>query len=196
MRATPPSATRSRACWRTPGGRWSASTTSTTPAARWTGSARRWRRVTSSSLGRDGRVPEDGYHGAYVVRARPATSSQTEGPGSPTCRPTSGSRRLRDGGRAGASSWIDATLERFGVRFDVYLSERLLAETGEIETAIEPAARRAATSTRPRARCGSAPPTFGDDKDRVVDPLERCAHVLRRRLRVRRSTSSRAGSTT
>ena len=53
--------------------------------------------------------------------------------------------------------WIETTLERFGVRFDVYFSEAELAAKGEIDAAVE-RLREAGASTRPRARCGSARP--------------------------------------
>ena len=90
--------------------------------------------------------------------------------------------------------WIDRTLERFGVVFDTYMSEASLAEKHEIEQAIE-RLRAAGHIYEEDGAVWFRSTTFGDDKDRVGDPLERDAHVLRRGHAPTWSTSSPAGST-
>ena len=63
---------------------------------------------------------------------------------------------------------IEATLDRFGVRFDTWFSERDAPRGGQGRGGARPICERAATSTTARARSGCGPPSFGDDKDRVL----------------------------
>ena len=63
---------------------------------------------------------------------------------------------------------IDATLERFGVRFDSFVHERTLAEKGEIDAADRAAAGRRATSYEAEGAVWFRSTAFGDDKDRPL----------------------------
>ncbi len=118
------------------------------------------------ALGIDSPVPEDGYHGAYVADfARDIL--QAEGPGLGDLSPEERLAHFRDLGAARAMAWIESTLERFGVRFDVYRSERDLAEAGEIDDAIA-RLRDAGYVYDAEGAVWFRSTAFGDDKDRVV----------------------------
>ena len=144
--AAPPTATRSPACSSSPATPSSASTTSTTPAARCGSSRSRSRR-------------------GCAARSRPRTATRAStspswpselaeaGP-DPTTSRTLGAARHR----AAMRERIEATLERFGVRFDRWFSERSLHESGKVEEALE-ALRRRATSTSSEGASGCGPPT-------------------------------------
>jgi arginyl-tRNA synthetase len=117
-------------------------------------------------LGRDAEVPEDGYHGTYVIElARDIL--ETEGPGLADLDADERFVRLRAEGARRAMDQIRATLARFGIEFDTYFLEASLIEKGEIELVIERLREKGyvydfegATWFRSTA--------FGDDKDRVV----------------------------
>jgi arginyl-tRNA synthetase len=110
-------------------------------------------------------IPDDGYHGDYVARLAadvPADLwSEATATGADTNEIVGHWAALRV--RAG----IEASLERLGVRFDVWTTEASLHEGGWVERAIE------------RLRAGGyvyekdgalwfASTAFGDDKDRVI----------------------------
>ena len=112
--------------------------------------------ATSSCSGRDVGLPEDGYRGDYVADIARDILEQ-EGPALADLPPrTSGSRACGIWAPSGSSSGIKATLERFGVRFDVYRSERELARGRGDRRRDRAAPRSRLHRTRPRARCGSA----------------------------------------
>ncbi|HET7237192.1 MAG TPA: arginine--tRNA ligase [Actinomycetota bacterium] len=117
-------------------------------------------------VGRDAEVPEDGYHGAYVEDlARDILAA--EGPALADLPPDERLVRLREEGVRRVLAWISATLERFGVRFDVFMSERALSDRGEIVAAVE----RLRASGHVYEDDGAVwfrSTDFGDDKDRVV----------------------------
>jgi arginyl-tRNA synthetase len=117
-------------------------------------------------VGRDAQVPEDGYHGAYVEDlAREIL--EAEGPGLADLPPDQRLVRLRDEAAGRVLGWIRATLDRFRVSFDVYTSEAVLAERGEIEQAIEELRSRGYVYEHEGALWFRST-AFGDDKDRVV----------------------------
>ena len=117
-------------------------------------------------LGREVEVPEDGYHGAYVAElAREIL--RDDGPGLADLPEDERVVRLRDEGAARAMSWIKRTLARFAIRFDVYRSERDLADAGEIEEAIA-RLRESGHIYDADGAVWFRSTTFGDDKDRVV----------------------------
>lgn len=118
------------------------------------------------AVGREAEVPEDGYHGDYVADLA-LDILEAEGPGLADLPPEDRLARLRAEGARRVLEWIQTTLERFGVRFDVYLHEATLAERGEIDAAVE----RLRTSGHAYEADGAVwfrSTDFGDDKDRVV----------------------------
>jgi arginyl-tRNA synthetase len=118
------------------------------------------------AAGRDAEVPEDGYHGEYIAELA-ADILATEGPGLADLPPDERLARLREEGARRVLEWIRTSLERFGVRFDVFFSEKLLAERGEIATAVERLRERGHAYEADGAVWFRAT-AFGDDKDRVV----------------------------
>ena len=166
MPATPCSAMPSLACSSTRAGAWSASTTTTMPAARWTASARPWRRATSPAAGSRRRSPRTATTASYIdalaleLQEEVGTAYVDMPPEErlPLVRQAAAERVLR---------WIDRTLERFGVVFDTYMSEASLAEKHEIEQAIE-RLRAAGHIYEEDGAVWFRSTTFGDDKDRVV----------------------------
>ena len=140
-------------------------------------------------LGRDDEVPEDGYHGAYLTDlAREIV--ETEGPGLADLPAEERFERLREEGAKRVLAQIERTLQRFGVRFDSYLSERSLAERGEIEAAIERLRAAGAVyeaegavwfrstdhgdeKDRPLVRSNGTHTYFGADCAYVIDKFER-----------------------
>ena len=80
---------------------------------------------------------------------------------------------------------IKATLERFGVTFDTWFSERTPARRRD-RARVRAACRDAGTPTGRRARCGCGPASFGDDQDRVIVSVGRRPDLLRRRRRLPR----------
>ena len=115
---------------------------------------------------RDAEVPEDGYHGAYITDLA-AEILQAQGPGLADLQPQERFQRLRDEGARRVLAQIEGTLERFGVRFDSYLSERSLAERGEIEAAVE-RLRASGTVFESEGAIWFRSTDFGDDKDRPL----------------------------
>jgi arginyl-tRNA synthetase len=117
-------------------------------------------------LGRDATVPEDGYHGDYVVDLA-RDIEQTEGAGLADLSIDERLIRLRDEGARRAMAGIRATLERFGVTFDSYRLEAELVERGEVAEAIE---RLRGTGHVYDAEGATwfRSTAFGDDKDRVA----------------------------
>jgi len=118
------------------------------------------------ALGRDAELPEDGYRGAYVSDiAREILAA--EGPGLAELPERERFERLRDLGATRILEGIRATLGRFGVRFDVYRSERDLAESGEISEAVE-RLRGTGYVFDADGAVWFRSTAFGDDKDRVA----------------------------
>ena len=128
-----------------------------------------WARV-QQAAGREAAIPEGGYHGEYLARERAARCSRAKARASPTCRPrrASGACRAHRAPRCSGEEQ-DRDLADFGVRFDVHVarSRRSTIAAG-CERALDAAGASAASPTRTTARSGSAPPQFGDDKDRVL----------------------------
>jgi arginyl-tRNA synthetase len=118
------------------------------------------------ALGREAEVPEEGYHGAYLVPIAEdirAEHGDTLADLPPEERRT---RLLAEGSRR-VLAQIEATLDRFGVRFDVYFSEAELERKGEIDAAIE-RLRTAGYAYDAEGAVWFRSTEFGDDKDRVV----------------------------
>jgi arginyl-tRNA synthetase len=117
-------------------------------------------------LGKDAAVPEDGYHGDYV-RTYAEAILRDQGPGLADLPEGERRERLRAEGARMAMDLIRATLARFGVTFDTFVSEASLASAGEIEEAIE-RLRAAGTVYEAEGATWFRSTAFGDDKDRVL----------------------------
>ena len=116
--------------------------------------------------GREAEVPEDGYHGDYIGElARDIL--ETHGPGLADLTPEERFARLREEGAVRVLGWTRNTLERFGVRFDSFFSERSLIERGEIAAAVEQL-RDAGAVYEAEGAVWFRSTAFGDDKDRPL----------------------------
>jgi arginyl-tRNA synthetase len=110
-------------------------------------------------------VPEDGYHGEYV--AETASRIVAERPEVLTLPEDQALNVFKERGLALLLGEIQATLDAFGVRFDVWFSERSLHESGEIDKAVA----RFREQGRVFEQDGAIwlrTSDFGDDKDRVL----------------------------
>jgi arginyl-tRNA synthetase len=117
-------------------------------------------------LGGDASVPEDGYHGDYVTDlAREIL--EAEGPGRADLPPAERVVRLQQLAANRVLEQIAGTLERFGVRFDSYMHERVLEEKGEIASAVERLRETGYTYEKDGAIWFRST-AFGDDKDRPI----------------------------
>ncbi len=117
-------------------------------------------------LGREAEVPEDGYHGEYIADiARDILKEH--GDALADLPPEERMARLRDEGARRVLDGIRATLDRFGVRFDSYISERHLAESGEIGAAVR-RLREAGYVYESEGAVWFRSTAFGDDKDRPL----------------------------
>ncbi len=118
--------------------------------------------------GRDEQFPEDGYHGTYIQEvAASATASETislkfvDEPfeeSEKTFAEFSKDQMLAD---------IRKDLEDFGVRFDVWFSERSLLADGSVQRSIEELKERGYAYEQDGALWLKST-AFGDDKDRVI----------------------------
>ena len=104
-------------------------------------------------------LPEDGYEGAYVWEL--AERLAVEG-ADPTDTEALGRR-----GVALVLEGVRATLDRFGVRFDTWFSERDLYERGEVDAALSQLDQNGHTYHSEDA-LWLRTTEFGDDKDRVL----------------------------
>jgi arginyl-tRNA synthetase len=103
--------------------------------------------------------PEDGYRGEYVIELARGLASAGADPADLEGLARAGTEAMR--------ARIEATLERFGVRFDTWFSERSLHDRGEIEAAIEYLRSRGHVYASEDA-VWLRTSEFGDDKDRVL----------------------------
>ncbi|MEA2506709.1 MAG: arginyl-tRNA synthetase [Actinomycetota bacterium] len=117
-------------------------------------------------FGREGEIPEGGYHGDYVQDlARELADRDGDALVS-----ASDEERLAAARELGLSRMLDeirSSLDRFGTRFDVWFSERTLTEAGGVEAGIHELVRRGVTEERDGALWFLSS-RFGDDKDRVL----------------------------
>jgi arginyl-tRNA synthetase len=117
-------------------------------------------------VGRGAEVPEDGYHGDYVTDlAREII--EAEGPGLADLPPDERVTRLQRLGADRVLEQIAGTLDRFGVRFDSYMHERVLEERGEVAAAVE-RLREAGDAYEKDGAIWFRSTAFGDDKDRPI----------------------------
>jgi arginyl-tRNA synthetase len=104
-------------------------------------------------------VPEDGYEGAYVEELASELVAEGVDAADLDRLELVGAERMREAARA--------TLERFGVRFDEWFSERSLYESGKVEAALEELRGRGHVYDSEGA-VWMRTTEFGDDKDRVL----------------------------
>ena len=117
-------------------------------------------------VGVDAEVPADGYHGGYVIElARDIL--ETEGPGLAELPAEARVARLQQEAADRALEQIEGTLERFGVRFDSYMHERVLEDKGEIAAAVE-RLRAGGFAYEADGAIWFRSTAFGDDKDRPL----------------------------
>jgi len=117
-------------------------------------------------LGREAEVPEDGYHGDYVTDlAREILDA--EGPGLADLPSEERVGRLQQLAANRVLERISNTLDRFGVRFDSYMHERVLEEKGEIAAAVA-RLREAGAAYEKDGAIWFRSTAFGDDKDRPL----------------------------
>jgi len=117
-------------------------------------------------LGHAAEVPEDGYHGDYIagyaediVREHGEKLADLPADERLVRLRAEGARRAMDG--------IRATLARFRIAFDSFVSEASLEEAGEIGEAIE-RLRAAELIYESDGAVWFRSTTYGDDKDRIV----------------------------
>ncbi len=117
-------------------------------------------------LGEDVELPPDGYPGEYLVDIARKLLEE-KGP----ClmdHPEEERRRLfKDYAVREIVAWQRRDLEAYGVKFDVWFSERTLYETGALADVIEELKRRGYTREEGGALWFRST-EFGDDKDRVL----------------------------
>ena len=104
-------------------------------------------------------TPEDGYAGEYIAEIADAGASRR----ARTC--STARRRSRAGGLPGRGRRADVRRDQAvagatsGCEFDVYFNEKDLHDRGELDARPRAGCASRATSTRPTARSGCAPPT-------------------------------------
>jgi arginyl-tRNA synthetase len=104
-------------------------------------------------------LPEDGYEGEYVAELGERIAAEGIDSGDLDAVGERGVELILES--------VRATLDRFGVRFDSWFSERELYSRGEVEAALEQL-ERAGHSYRSEEALWLRTTTFGDDKDRVL----------------------------
>ncbi len=108
---------------------------------------------------RGGEPPEDGYRGDYVIELASRLRESGADPDDVEELARLGIEAMRER--------IDATLERFGVRFDTWSSERSVYERGELESTLE-TLRKSGHTYESEGALWLRTSDFGDDKDRVL----------------------------
>ncbi len=114
------------------------------------------------ALGREEPFPDDGYHGEYVA-AHGRQLAQRRG-GRLAEKPLDAFMAI---GMAVQLREIRAVLDRFGLRFDRWTSQRRLRTSGRIDAALAALTAHGALYAADEAMW-FASTKFGDDKDRVV----------------------------
>ncbi len=104
-------------------------------------------------------LPEDGYEGEYVAELGARIAAEGIDPGD---REAVGRRGIEL-----VLEQVRDTLERFGVHFDSWASERAIYERGEVDEALAELDRRG-HSYRHEDALWLRTTRFGDDKDRVL----------------------------
>jgi arginyl-tRNA synthetase len=113
--------------------------------------------LTAQMMG--GEMPEDGYAGDYVAELAERLAAEGVDPGDTETLGRRGVELVLEG--------VKGTLERFGVRFDNWFSERSLYERGEVEAALGKL-EAAGHTYKSEGALWLRTTDFGDDKDRVL----------------------------
>ncbi len=106
-----------------------------------------------------GEPPEDGYEGEYVAELAERLRAEGTDPGDTEMVGRRGIELVLEG--------VRDTLDRFGVNFDGWFSERSLYSSGEVGAALERLEQRGHTY-RTDGALWLRSTDFGDDKDRVL----------------------------
>jgi arginyl-tRNA synthetase len=118
-------------------------------------------------VGRPAPVPEDGYHGDYVIELA-RKIHETEGDRWLAAAEESRLGHFRDISVAAVIEDIRDVLERFDVRFDVWSSERALLESGAVDRALERLRASGSVYDDDEGRTWFRATSFGDTHDRVI----------------------------
>jgi len=118
-----------------------------------------------SHLGRPTPIPDDGYHAAYIDELGRELAARE--PGWAELPDEERLATVRGAAAERVLGWIDATLARFDVRFDSYVSEAVLERKGEIAQAIDQL-RSSGHAFEAEGAVWFRSTAFGDDKDRVL----------------------------
>ncbi|MEX2439156.1 MAG: arginine--tRNA ligase [Actinomycetota bacterium] len=118
------------------------------------------------AFGRDAELPEDGYRGEYVADIVADIVTEHGDAFLEVPEAERGERLLAEGARRMLGQ-IKRTLDRFGIHFDVFFSERTLHENGEIDEAISRLRARGHAYDEDGAVFFRST-EFGDEKDRVL----------------------------
>ncbi len=116
-------------------------------------------------LGHDYQVPEEGYHGYYLIELAKELlnhKSQIE-----SMDETEKKKFFKEYALTKMLEDIKATLLNFGVEYDVWFSERTLHENGEVKEVLEILRQNGYTYEKDGALWFSST-KFGDEKDRVL----------------------------
>jgi arginyl-tRNA synthetase len=124
-----------------------------------------WARV-QQAAGRDGVIPEGGYHGGYLVDAAREVLAR-EGAAFADLPEAEGVARCRAAALVMQRSEQDATLAEFGVRFDVMSSEQRVYDDGQVVATLERLHAAGLTYEQDGA-LWLRTSGYGDEKDRVL----------------------------
>lgn len=122
----------------------------------------RWRQQRGEAV----QIPEDGYHGAYLVDLA-QRAERKEGKRLETMGASERVAFLRVWGSNELRAQQDADLREFGVAFDNWYLESILYETKKVEETLEAVKERGFTYESEGATWLRTT-AFGDDKDRVL----------------------------
>jgi arginyl-tRNA synthetase len=120
-----------------------------------------------TALGRPTPVPEDGYHGEYVSGLA-ARVLDADGDRWLHASEVERLEHFRETGVAAVVDEIRATLDRFGVRFDVWFSERAMVQSGAVERALAALRAKDAVYDDAEGKTWFRATSFGDTEDRVI----------------------------
>jgi arginyl-tRNA synthetase len=117
-------------------------------------------------LGRPATPPPDGYRGSYIGELAKELEFERHDELA-DLDPAERRETIANWAYIKVLGWIRHTLERFGVHFDVWFSERSLHESGAIEATIEDLRKLGVVAERDGATWLLSS-RFGDDKDRPL----------------------------